>query len=64
MEDIVILESTLTGRASRPVHIYLDPEARYLWVNNDGPSEDNAVDSVFRVNVEPMSPELDMSGTA
>jgi len=57
IDDIVILESTLTGRASRPVHIYLDPEARYLWVNNDGPSGDNAVDSVFRVNVEPTSPE-------
>jgi hypothetical protein len=57
VEDILILESTLTGRASDPVHSYLDPEARYLWVNNDGPSEDVAADSVFRVNIDSTSPE-------
>ena len=57
VENVVILESTLTGRACYPVHIYLDPESRYLWVNNDGPSGDHAVDSVFRINVEPTSPE-------
>jgi hypothetical protein len=38
VEDLVILESALTGNQSRAVHVYLDPEAKYLWVNNDGPS--------------------------
>jgi hypothetical protein len=58
VEDTVVLVSnqTTTGggpAASRPVHVYLDPEAKYLWVNNDGPSGDTNPDSVFRVNVDP-----------
>lgn len=63
VENTVTLESTATGRKSRPVHVYLDPEAKFLWVNNDGPSSTDpdpavaatasAPDSVFRINVDP-----------
>jgi len=54
VETIVTLVSAQTGRPSRPVHVYLDPEAKYLWVNNDGTTADP--DSVFRVNVDPSDP--------
>ena len=57
VEDQIILESTQTGRASRLVHSYIDPENHYLWMNNDGPSGDNADDSVFRIDARPDSPD-------
>ncbi len=56
LDQIVTLESTQTMREGRLVHSYVDPEGKYLWLNNDGPSGDAGVDSVFRVNVDPASP--------
>jgi hypothetical protein len=61
VENIVTLTSITTKAdgtpaASRPVHVYLDPEAKYLWVNNDGPSGDAGADSAFRINVDPEDP--------
>jgi hypothetical protein len=52
-EAVVILESTSTGRPSRIVHLYIEPEGEFAWANNDGPSGNNEVDSVFRINVNP-----------
>lgn len=56
LESIVVLASTATGRASRIVHVYVDPDGKFLWANNDGPSGDANPDSVFRVDVNPASP--------
>ncbi|MFZ5875084.1 MAG: hypothetical protein ACOYXU_01625 [Nitrospirota bacterium] len=55
VESVLKLVSTQTGRQSRPVHVYVDPESKFLWVNNDGPSGDSNADSVFRVDVDPAS---------
>jgi DNA-binding beta-propeller fold protein YncE len=56
LDQIVTLESTATGKDARLVHAYVDPEGKYFWINNDGPSGDAANDSVFRVNVDPADP--------
>lgn len=56
LETTVVLASTATGRASRIVHAYVDPEGKFLWAHNDGPSGDVNADSVFRVDVDPASP--------
>ncbi len=53
LETTVVLTGTQTGGATRIVHAYVDPEGKFLWTNNDGPSGDVNADSVFRVNVDP-----------
>lgn len=67
VENTVVLVSALTKTdaspaASRPVHVYLDPEGKFLWVNNDGPSGDTNPDSVFRVNVDPTDTDATDAG--
>jgi DNA-binding beta-propeller fold protein YncE len=58
-ENRISLPSALTGRESRPSHASLDPEGKFLWVHNDGPSNDPGADSVFRVNVNPADIDAD-----
>lgn len=61
LEAIVPLPTTLTmdeggnPTITRFVHTYMDPDQEYLWMNNDG--VDNAVDSAFRIDVDPASPD-------
>ncbi len=53
VETILVLASTSTVRASRIVHLYIEPDGKVAWANNDGASGDNNADSVFRINVDP-----------
>jgi hypothetical protein len=61
LEQILSLPTTMTTAVgggptlSRFVHTYIDPDGHHLWMNNDG--VDNAPDSVFRVNIDPMDAE-------
>lgn len=52
--QIIPLVSDLTGKPSRAVHTFADPDGKHIWINNDGPSQDGADDSVFRVNWDHM----------
>jgi len=56
LETTLVLASAATGRGSRIVHTFIDPEGKFLWAHNDGPSGDANPDSVFRVDVDPASP--------
>jgi len=59
LEAIVPLPTTMTTDVNgdptmtRFVHTYMDPDHKYLWMNNDG--VDNAVDSSFRIDIDPAS---------
>ncbi|MDH5327904.1 MAG: hypothetical protein OEZ68_01745 [Gammaproteobacteria bacterium] len=59
LEHIQSMPTTLTTAddgssptTTRFVHTYMDPDGIHLWMNNDGVST-TAVDSVFRINIEP-----------
>lgn len=54
VETVLKFVGTTTNRATRIVHVYIDPEAKFLWANNDG--TDANPDSVFRVNIDPTDP--------
>lgn len=63
LEQVLSLPTTATTAddgvsptTSRFVHTYMDPDGHHLWMNNDGESS-TAVDSVFRVNIDPMDAE-------
>jgi hypothetical protein len=51
LETTLILSGTVTGRPTRIVHAYIDPEGKFLWANNDGTGPE--ADSVFRINIDP-----------
>jgi len=65
--ELLPLKSEVTGKATRPVHTYMEKDAsgvaKYLWVNNDGLStrrgatqeEADLNDSVFRIDIDPDS---------
>lgn len=55
-ERVVPLKAA-NGIPTRPVHVYPDPNGTHIWLNNDGPRDEAAPDSVFRVNWDPTDTE-------